>query len=101
MLPAFVLQLDVLERDGVPARIQVRQCLVFRHPAPMDDIPMHRLSFLVQQLDPDLLPEILDCGGGLPAPGDYANPGTWLVGTAMPRFIVPSATLRRTRQVPV
>src|SRR5205807_3450699 len=60
VLPAFVLQLDVLERDGVPARIQVRQCLVFRHPAPMDDIPMHRLSFLVQQLDPDLLPEILE-----------------------------------------
>ena len=57
-LPALVFHLDVLDRDGVAARVEFREGLELRHPAPVDQVPQDRLGLLVQQDDGHLLAQV-------------------------------------------
>src|SRR5262249_28625121 len=56
-LPAFVLELDVLDRDRVGARVQVRQRLILRYPAAVHLIGQGELAGFVVELDRDVLAE--------------------------------------------
>src|SRR5215471_19368660 len=59
-LPAFVLQLDMLNRDCVRVCVEVRQRLVFRDPASIDLIRDGLLTGLVIDLDNDLFAKVLE-----------------------------------------
>ncbi len=57
-LPALVLQLDVLDGDGVGVGVEVGQRLVLGHPAPVDLVGEGDLAGLVVDVDQDVLAEI-------------------------------------------
>src|SRR5438045_3884952 len=65
-LPAFVLELDVLERDGVATRVEIGQRLIFGDPATIDEVLLDRLAGFVLEDDPDGLAQILQRRFGRP-----------------------------------
>src|SRR5262249_30306671 len=58
-LPALVLELEVLDRDGVGVRVEVGDRLELRHPAAVDQVGDRRLAGLVEDLDDHVLAEVL------------------------------------------
>ena len=58
--PAFVFQLEVLDGYRIGVRVQVRERLILRHPAPEDVVGDHDLAGFVVQLEADVLPEVLE-----------------------------------------
>src|SRR5262245_60350602 len=68
-LPAFVLELNVLDRDGTRIGVKIRQCLKLRHPAAIHLVSNYQLSRFVVELNNDVLPKILERYFG-------AEPGT-------------------------
>src|SRR5947209_10748437 len=59
-LPPFVLQLDVLDGDGVRVGIQVGLRLVLRDPAAIHLIGNRQLAGLVVELDDDVFAEVFE-----------------------------------------
>ena len=57
-LPAFVLELDMLDGDGVGVGVEIRQRLIFGDPAAVDLVGDHQLAGLVVEFEVDVLAEI-------------------------------------------
>src|SRR5215211_5985528 len=58
--PTFILQLDVLDRDGIGIRIQIRQRLVLRDPATIDLVSERQLAGFVIDFNNHVLTKILE-----------------------------------------
>src|SRR5947209_2434260 len=59
-LPAFVLQLEVLDGDGIGVGIQIGLGLVLRDPAAVYLVGNRQLASLVVKLDDDVFAEVLE-----------------------------------------
>src|SRR5262245_46193218 len=59
-LPAFVLELDVLDRDCISVGVEIAQGLKFRNPGAKDLVAQRKLSSLVIDVDDDVLAKILE-----------------------------------------
>src|SRR5262245_10520217 len=59
-LPAFVLELDALDGNGVRVRIEIGQRLVLRDAAAVDLVGNRQLACFVVDLDDDFLAEVLE-----------------------------------------
>jgi hypothetical protein len=59
-LPTLVLQLDVLDRDGIAVGVEVGQGLIFRDPAAIDLIGQGQLAGLVVHLNDYVLAEVFE-----------------------------------------
>ena len=94
-LPALVLELERLDRDGVGVGVEIGQRLEFRHPAAEHLVGDRQLAGLVVDLDDDVLAEVLQRHLG-------AEPGAEvpdLVGPALELGVVRDAALQRDRLV--
>src|SRR5450755_664738 len=59
-LPAFVFELDVLDRDGVGIRVEIRQSLIFGYPAAVNLVRDHLLPGLIENVENEVFAEILE-----------------------------------------
>src|SRR6185503_512157 len=94
-LPSLVLQLQVLDRDGVGVRVEVRQRLNLGDPGAIHLVGDRELTGFVVDLDDDVLAEVVE--------RDLrAEPGSVvpdLVGSLLELRIMSHATLERDRVV--
>src|ERR1041384_5257758 len=95
VLPALVLQLNVLEGDRVAARIEIGKRLILGDPAAMHDVAMYRLAFLVQQFDANLFAEIFQRLGSCPFIEHLRG-----IGPIFEILVVSHAALERNRFIP-
>src|SRR5688572_1701182 len=58
-LPAFILELDMLDRNRAGVRVKIRQRLKLRYPAAIHLVSERELTGLVVDLDDDVLAEVL------------------------------------------
>src|SRR5262249_31274341 len=56
--PALVLQLDVLDGDGVGVGVEIGERLVLRNPAAVHEVGQDLLARLVEDVDDDFLAEV-------------------------------------------
>src|SRR5690242_2427621 len=69
-LPTLVFDLDVLDGDGVPTGVEIRQRLELRDPAVVNEEAPHLLSGFVELLDPDVPSQVLERGRRAPLDKD-------------------------------
>ena len=94
-LPALVLELDVLDRDGVGVGVEVGQRLELRHPAAEHLVGDRELAGLVVDLDDDVLAEVLQRNLGAEAGAEVPD----LVRPFLELGVVGDAALERDRLV--
>src|SRR5262249_3741377 len=92
-LPAFVLELDVLDRDGIGVGVEIGNGVEFAHPAAIDLVALDGLAaFVVDQKD-HVLWEVLQVHGGV------AGVGVDQVRPLLELEVVGDAALQRDRLV--